>query len=348
MKEPKSIFTSNQQSRGSQLLDIIPKANSTSSADSVVPPPPPSYSALEEGAKSYVTGRQGIKPDPPAVETKTSTNSQSNEHSIAESTPHAFFRQPDQSTALIASSKHPLKHSRSESNERPVKRTRPRFKPRHTLNPDTFSKSFPVKIVASPPSPLFFSNTDHPRPSFPRFSSAEAAAIMLKNTRDDLGGMSHTLRLARGSISNSASPPRSSPTRGWASIEGISERSATPKSPGKLSGMQILGNVGILELLEQDERPTFIVDVANLDNFKPGGPLKIIFANASLRAYEVSTFYSSFYPLALTRSENGLQTFSSRDFKKFLITLLDRSGDGYGNLTIFSQWYICGPQNLNF
>jgi hypothetical protein len=50
--------------------------------------------------------------------------------------------------------------------------------------------------------------------------------------------------------------------------------------------MQILGSVGIIELLEQDERPTFIIDVANPANFNPGGPLQIIFANASLRGYE--------------------------------------------------------------
>lgn len=49
--------------------------------------------------------------------------------------------------------------------------------------------------------------------------------------------------------------------------------------------MQLLGNVGVVELLEQDERPTFIIDVGDSTNFKPGGPLQIVFANASLRAY---------------------------------------------------------------
>ncbi|KAH8679832.1 hypothetical protein BGZ60DRAFT_481319 [Tricladium varicosporioides] len=50
--------------------------------------------------------------------------------------------------------------------------------------------------------------------------------------------------------------------------------------------MQLLGSVGIIELLEQDERPTFIIDVANPVNFHPGGALQILFANASLRGYE--------------------------------------------------------------
>lgn len=108
---------------------------------------------------------------------------------------------------------------------------------------------------------------------------------MLNNARDEVGGIT-TLKLARGSISN-ASPPRSTSTPGSRSSM---ERSSLPRSPdsrNKQSGLQILGNVGIIELLEQDERPTFIIDVANTVNFSPGGPLQIVFANACLRAHEV-------------------------------------------------------------
>lgn len=47
--------------------------------------------------------------------------------------------------------------------------------------------------------------------------------------------------------------------------------------------LQLLQGVGVIELLEQDERPTFIIDLANSANFDPG-PLHIIFSNASLRA----------------------------------------------------------------
>jgi hypothetical protein len=50
--------------------------------------------------------------------------------------------------------------------------------------------------------------------------------------------------------------------------------------------MQLLDTVGIAELLEQDERPTFIIDVANPINFHPGGPLQIVFANPALRVYD--------------------------------------------------------------
>lgn len=47
-----------------------------------------------------------------------------------------------------------------------------------------------------------------------------------------------------------------------------------------------MNSVGIIELLDQDERPTFIIDIANSVNFTPGGPLQIVFANAALCAYE--------------------------------------------------------------
>ncbi|KUJ24371.1 uncharacterized protein LY89DRAFT_604977 [Mollisia scopiformis] len=48
----------------------------------------------------------------------------------------------------------------------------------------------------------------------------------------------------------------------------------------------MLSSVGIIELLDQDERPTFIIDIANSANFTPGGPLQIVFANSALCAYE--------------------------------------------------------------
>jgi hypothetical protein len=47
----------------------------------------------------------------------------------------------------------------------------------------------------------------------------------------------------------------------------------------------LLDGVSVLELLEQDDRPTFIIDLENEANFNPG-TLQILFTNASLRAYE--------------------------------------------------------------
>lgn len=188
---------------------------------------------------------------------------------------------------------HAAKHPRSEDKRRPVsterapKRTRPKLTSRHTLDPESFhtaGAAAPRKFI-SPPSPLFFSHTPRHRPFLsPGFSSSEAAATMLNRARDEPGGVT-TLKLARGSISN-ASPPRSSSrSESFASLD----RYSAPRSPDvrskDQSGREVLVNVGIIELLEQEERPTFIIDVANLTNFSPG-PLNIVYANPSLRAYE--------------------------------------------------------------
>ncbi|KAJ4290740.1 hypothetical protein N0V88_006489 [Collariella sp. IMI 366227] len=48
------------------------------------------------------------------------------------------------------------------------------------------------------------------------------------------------------------------------------------------SAVQLLQGIGVVELLEQDERPTFIIDLNDPANFSPGS-LHLIYANAALR-----------------------------------------------------------------
>jgi hypothetical protein len=89
------------------------------------------------------------------------------------------------------------------------------------------------------------------------------------------------LRLARGKILGS---PHTASASNFQDAERSNNRSASPRS--KTSGNSLIDSVGILELLEQDERPTFIIDVADQKNFIPGGRLRLEYANASLRATE--------------------------------------------------------------
>ncbi|KAJ8066268.1 hypothetical protein OCU04_005349 [Sclerotinia nivalis] len=65
---------------------------------------------------------------------------------------------------------------------------------------------------------------------------------------------------------------------------GIQKRANTPKLEMNPREGSLIYKVGIIELLEQDERPTFIIDVSNQDNYIPGGRLRVEYANASLRA----------------------------------------------------------------
>jgi hypothetical protein len=320
--EPKSIFTSQKDfSSQSNRGRIAPPTTTSPSSTTAVPPSPlvihrgtglqtktPEETKTNTDTRRESAGRsvdQKGRADSLTRATSQVTADQSqlpaNVSLQEQDTPlnpeKSTFRRPEiphsQHAFLTTPTLQISKHSRSEDNgaipgstERPPKRTRLKLRPRHTLNPESFQSTFPKRQLGSPPSPLFFSHTSRQRPILaPSFSSSEAAATMLNKARDEHGGVT-TLKLAWGSINN-ASPPRSTSTPGsWASFD----RSSMPRSPDSrnksISGIQMLNNVGIIELLEQDERPTFIIDVANTANFHPGAPLQIVFANASLRAYE--------------------------------------------------------------
>lgn len=160
----------------------------------------------------------------------------------------------------------------------PRKRSsRPFLRP--SLDTDTFSSGFHANLKA-PVSPLFFSQFNRRRPGYlSTYSEAEAIEIMLKTAREEAGVT--TLKLARGNISSPSSSMASGDRR---SIE----RKGTPKSAdinNDSAGLKLLGGVGICELLEQDERPTFIFDLANQANLNPG-PLQILFGNQALRVHE--------------------------------------------------------------
>lgn len=110
--------------------------------------------------------------------------------------------------------------------------------------------------------------------------------MLSKAKKEDTGGV-RTLMLARGSM-NVGSPSRSSapgtPSGSGRSYSGHSNKSKTPDSGGSSGGgITTLNQIGVIELLEQDERPTFILDLSDQLNFEPG-PLRIVYANASLKA----------------------------------------------------------------
>lgn len=156
---------------------------------------------------------------------------------------------------------------------------RPRLTPPHNIDLSNFSKpTLPPKFIDGMTSPLFFSNKQRPimtRPS--SFSGLEAAGTMLNRARDTAEVT--TLRLARGTVS-SASPGRSSSTPGsWSSIEALTS-TRSPDTHG--NGLQILQGVGVLELLERDDRPTFVIDGLNSTN-STIGPFSILWANPALQ-----------------------------------------------------------------
>lgn len=83
-------------------------------------------------------------------------------------------------------------------------------------------------------------------------------------------------------MGNNSNPP-GTPIGSTPTLEQL-RRPASPKISTNPREGSLIHKVGIIELLEQDERPTFIIDVSNQDNYIPGGRLRLEYANASLRA----------------------------------------------------------------
>lgn len=130
-----------------------------------------------------------------------------------------------------------------------------------------------------PESPSFYSmSSKHPLGRPPSWSSSVAVASMI-------GGESRqsvtTVRLPKRQVAGS--PARSVSTPGsWASFE-FAGTARSPDSRPLPPTLQLLQQASAIELLEQDERPTFVIDLKNPANFDEG-PLNIVFANAAFRA----------------------------------------------------------------
>ncbi|KAI1119273.1 histidine kinase [Nemania sp. NC0429] len=160
------------------------------------------------------------------------------------------------------------------------KQQRARLSPPRKIDLSSFKRpTLPPQLVDGLTSPLFFSRRQKPMLSRPLGYTGSEATTMLRATRD--GAEVTTLRLARGTI-NAASPARSSSTPGsWSSIEAAT-LSRSPDIQPSVPGLQVLQGVGIFELLEHDDRPTFIVDDSAPSSSTPTGSFSIIYANRAL------------------------------------------------------------------
>ena len=180
-----------------------------------------------------------------------------------------------------------------------------------------------------PLSPLFFSHTParhvHRPASFP---TTDSAVSMLSRMREDPAGGVTTLKLPRASV-NSATPGRSESTPGsWGSSMDAPAHTATPDSRSLPPGLQMLQGVGVIEFLEQDERPTFLIDLDNSANTGRAG-LHILYYNASLRgAHEVLQY------LSVDKDDTSTETDFGR-FKSWIMTPLKSRGSTDGSSTHF-------------
>ncbi|KAL6705939.1 hypothetical protein ACN47E_006218 [Coniothyrium glycines] len=106
---------------------------------------------------------------------------------------------------------------------------------------------------------------------------------MLSKTREE--GEIKTVTLARGTFSGLSPPGPTSTPSGRSSERSSLPRALSPGTRDRSDPLKLLGSVGIVELLEQDGRPTFIVDVGDMANYTPdSSPIPIIFSNTALRS----------------------------------------------------------------
>ncbi|KAF2677807.1 hypothetical protein K458DRAFT_318624 [Lentithecium fluviatile CBS 122367] len=183
---------------------------------------------------------------------------------------------PDRPTPTVA-----------ERTSEPLLKRRRVSRARHTIDHFSVAKSAHLRSSSGsgqPPSPLFFSHSRRPRPHLPaRFSSSEAAARMLSKTRNEDGGIK-TVTLARGTYSGLSPPGPTSGASGRSSERSSLPRTASPEGRDRNDPLRLLGSVGIVELLEQDNRPTFIVDIGATGYALTSSGLQILFANSALQS----------------------------------------------------------------
>ena len=221
-----------------------------------------------------------------------------------------------------------LPHSTAPSTEPLLKRRRV-SRTRHSLEHFGFARQHQLHGDGQPPSPLFFSHSRRIRPFLPaRFSSSEAAARMLSKTREDSG--IKTVTLARGTFAG-LSPPGPPPvattttttTSGRSSERSSLAPAASPDGRDRSDPLRLLGSVGIVELLEQDTRPTFIVDVGDTTDAANHHPatseLQILFANNALRSNLSTWELVAGKPASLSRDDLAAAHASSQ-FKSWLLS----------------------------
>ena len=213
---------------------------------------------------------------------------------------------------------------RAKTEEKPASRkTRLHDRARHKLDFSTFPQGFASVPDLTASSPLFFSHRHRRRPIFPpRFSSSEAAIAMLsKANREDHTGV-RTVQLARGlpNIGSSPSQLNGGTPGGRGSVEyHVGSKGSLSDDSDDVEGLQSLSQVGITELLEQDERPTFVVDLGNRENFQ-SSPLHVLYANPALRyqkeLFDLVSGKSAYQALDLAESFLEFKTWALSSVQK--------------------------------
>ncbi|KAI1436789.1 hypothetical protein GGR50DRAFT_170129 [Xylaria sp. CBS 124048] len=152
--------------------------------------------------------------------------------------------------------------------------------------------ALPPTLVDGSDRPLFFSCTPNPPFNRPQGYTGSEVTTMLRTVQD--GTDVTTLKLPRGTV-NATCRVRSSTTGSWSSIESATlNRSLGTQTQTCVPGSQALCSIGVLELLECDDRPTFVVDTLNTPNALNAlnsvttGSFPILYSNTALHGSDIT------------------------------------------------------------
>jgi len=107
---------------------------------------------------------------------------------------------------------------------------------------------------------------------------------MLSKTQSEDSGIK-TVTLARGSFTGNSPPIRPAARSRQTGEKYAGARSDTPKLREGTESSRLLNQIGIIEVLEQDDRPTFIIDLRDAANHDGGPYMRVIYANSILKTY---------------------------------------------------------------
>ena len=148
---------------------------------------------------------------------------------------------------------------------------------------------------------------------------------MLSKTRGEETGIK-TVTLARGTFSGSSPLGATSVTSGRSSERSSIPRTISPDVRERSDPLKLLGSVSVVEFLELDTRPTFVLDIGDNANYTPNSSsLQILFANNALRSN--SSLWETVVGKSPERPINEALSHATNQFRGWLLSTATKENE---------------------
>ncbi|KAG5944126.1 hypothetical protein E4U53_006928 [Claviceps sorghi] len=157
---------------------------------------------------------------------------------------------------------------------------------RFEISSTTSCPAVPSLNRAGPQSPLFFSNTSSRTAGRPTGPTADTSTSMLYRDPEDVANDVTTVKLPYANVKSMSSVISGSTATGsLGSSVDLSVPAFSPDARIASPSLTQVQNIGAIELVEQDDRPTFLIDLLNATQTTSSGlRLFVLYRNASLRS----------------------------------------------------------------